>query len=94
MAAAAACVLRKFQRNKSSLICCFYLLCNSFLAILLAPAAMTSFTLPDITKSANDKREYKAIQLANQLTVLLISDPGTEGERKRSLHVCLIFCCI
>ncbi|KAL4454183.1 hypothetical protein ABPG74_012140 [Tetrahymena malaccensis] len=34
--------------------------------------------LSKITKSQNDKREYKAIRLENKMTVVLISDPETD----------------
>jgi len=32
--------------------------------------------MAEIIKSSNDKREYKAFKLDNEMTVLIISDPG------------------
>lgn len=42
-----------------------------------AKAEYDLYTLP-LEKPANDEREYRLIKLANQLEVLLISDPETD----------------
>ncbi|MDG1813866.1 MAG: insulinase family protein [Porticoccaceae bacterium] len=40
--------------------------------------AVTAATTGQVIKSANDQRQYRHIQLDNQLDVLLISDPSTD----------------
>lgn len=40
--------------------------------------AITAATTGQVIKSANDQRQYRHIQLDNQLDVLLISDPSTD----------------
>ena len=67
-----------FIRFISLLIC-------TFLTSLQAQAAennMNSFEVLEqsITKSPNDTRQYQVIRLANQLQVLLISDPDLENS--------------
>ena len=67
-----------FIRFTSLLIC-------TFLTSLQAQAAennMNSFEVLEqsITKSPNDTRQYQVIRLANQLQVLLISDPDLENS--------------
>ena len=67
-----------FIRFTSLLIC-------TFLTSLQAQAAennMNSFEVLEqsITKSSNDTRQYQVIRLANQLQVLLISDPDLENS--------------
>lgn len=32
----------------------------------------------DVTKSAEDKRSYRALELSNKMKVLLVSDPTTD----------------
>lgn len=56
----------------------------SLLILFLFVTACSSWTQPSentkrtIVKSVNDKRNYKALKLSNQLEVLLISDPSTD----------------
>lgn len=47
------------------------------LALLFGCFAWPAYAV-EVTKSPNDDRQYRYLQLPNQLQVLLISDPGTE----------------
>ena len=67
-----------FIRFTSLLICTFF----TSLQAQAAENNMNSFEVLEqsITKSPNDTRQYQVIRLANQLQVLLISDPDLENS--------------
>jgi secreted Zn-dependent insulinase-like peptidase len=52
----------------------FYWLLGAVIAVL----GFTTYAHGEIVKSLNDPRQYESFQLANQLEVLLVSDPTTD----------------
>ncbi|SIS99133.1 insulinase family protein [Neptunomonas antarctica] len=55
-----------------------FLLLKPIATLLLIFSAVSLTFASEINKSPNDVREYESITLANNLTVLLISDPNTD----------------